>query len=227
MNENEQLLDDLGDIGEYGGGWVLLPESHYLMDVSLAGDPDVTPEGGASGDKYIEDFEIDGEAVLAGGSPYLPLALSATEGPFAECGFESRFYVTPGKGPNIGFVNHAVKAVTGRAVDLSALSRFGIDVVGASAEEKQQAFRIGFLQLGPQDRLDFMAMYARFDLWDGASAVVKVGREAGQKEGTMFNRIQGFHSVTDGKRGQGYVRGKCFENQEKVGLAEGTLTADE
>jgi hypothetical protein len=234
---NEQLLSDLGDIPEYGGApRVLLPESYYIATVSI-GDPDVSNVGGQSGDATLKDE--DGEEILnaagdpipVGGSPFSNVSIAVEEGPFTECGFDSRFYFTPGKGRNIGFINHAVKAVTGKPVDLKALDEFRVKIPSGDRDRAQQAFRFAYLEMTPEQRLAFMSKYARLDLWEGRGVVVKVGREmreftdeaTGAQVERWFNRIQGFYALDDAKKGAGFVRSKCHEKQEAVGLEEGSL----
>jgi hypothetical protein len=234
----DELLEGLGDIPEYGGRRVLLPQSHYIVGLTLDEDVQVSDE--SAEERYHEDFEdVNGEQVLLGGTPFMVLGVEASDGPFQGCGFNARFYLTPGKGRNIGFVNHAIKAVTGKSADTRVLKEYGFNFPkGLQRDELQAMFRKYFLSLGPQDRLSLMTAYARTDEWNGATVIAKVGIEAGDErtdESTgetyvpQFNRIQGFHAVDDPKKGSdlvyaAWVKKQCFPKQYDAAVEMGLVS---
>jgi len=244
MQGGAGLLDALGDIPEYGSGpRIVLPEGLYVMDIEVGeqtttdqGDDIMTDKVWSKG-QIVDEVpveDVNGSEVLVGGTPYVELTTTPAEGPFEECGFQSRFYLTPGKGRNIGFVNHACKAITGKPVDVKVLGEFGFDFEGLSEQsEIQTRFRACYLALTPEQRLDLMVRYARVVQWDGKTAVVKVGVEerertdeaTGAKYMVPFNRVQGFHAIDDPKRGAGYVRKVQHPKQTAYAIEAGLIDA--
>lgn len=251
---NGQIADLLGDIGEYGGGArIKLPPSFYIVAIEL-GEVDATPQRSkddtddqgnklwSDDDLYIFDgdnYFLDGneEKVCRGGSVYAEISCTVEEGPFAGNGFQSRFWLTPGKGKNIGFVQHAAKAISGRGMNMKALTDFGFIFTGKEDQsEAQQKFRKFYYALGVEDRLNFMIQYCNLSKWDGKSAVAKVDIEDGQEKldettnqlyTPQFNRYKGFYALNDGKKGAGYVRNVCHPKHEQWALEMGVITASE
>lgn len=182
---------------------------------------------------FEQVFDSEGEPALIGGSPYAEITATVVEGPFEGCDFRSRFWLTPGRGRNIGFVNNACKAITGRPVDVATLAKFGVKFTpGMSPVDTQQALRRRYLALDPETRLDFMVQYARVADWSGKGVVMAVGQEDGRpNEETgvppVFNRIQGFWALADGKDGAANVRGVWHDKQTEAGIALGLLVEEE
>ena len=254
-NGNSNIATLLGDIPEYGGGpRVLLPESYYNMTLAVL-DTDTTDPAVDDEENPVMTKEKDGslfedangEQVQRGCSPYVELECEADEGPFQGHGFRGRFWLTPGKGPNIGFVQHAAKAISSKTVNTKLLNEFGFEfpAIGKSLSsealkqarlEAQQLFRKYFYVLSADDRLDFMVRYCRVGEWDGKSVVVKVGIEPGQERmddttGQLytpeFNRYQGFHALNDASKGAGWVRSVCHRKQERAAVEMGLIEAPE
>jgi hypothetical protein len=220
------LLEALGETPEYGTrkARVILPESLYIAHIGVE-EVGVTPEReGVVKDSSGEVFtNIRGEEVALGNSPYVQVTTTVHEGPLVGNGFSSRFYITPGKGRNIAFVN------------IKALAEFGITLPqGASTEDSQRAFAQNYLSLDPEQRLAFMCKWANVDQWDGKIVVVKVGQEAGEErineftglpETPIFNRLQGFYAMTDTKRGAVTVRGSYHAQHLEAATAMGINVA--
>lgn len=234
---NGQIATLLGDIPEYGGGpRVLLPASYYIGTLEVD-EVDMSPEreGVIENEDGSPFLDANDNEVTLGHSPYAQMTCEVDEGPFAGNGFTGRFWLTPGKGRNIGFVQHAAKAISGQGVNTKVLSDFGFEFPAKQTqEEAQQMYRRYFYALGAEDRVTFMTKYCNIGKWDGKSVVVKVGIEDGnekQNETTgelytpQFNRFQGFSSLNAGKKGAGWVRNVCHPKQEnwaiELGLVEG------
>lgn len=261
--QNGDITALLGDIGEYGGGRrVLLPESFYIVSLNVddtgVTDPAFEKEQDNEGnDVPVMTLNEDGspfldaneEEVQRGGSPFVDLECVSDEGPFQGHGFKGRFWLTPGKGRNIGFVQHTANAITGKKCDTRVLKEYGFifDAVPKNLtpgerkqamEAAQQQFRKYFYALGNDERLDFMVKYCRIGQWDGKSAVAKVGIEEGNERENEttgetyipeFNRYQGFYNLNATKKGAGWVRNVCHPKQliaaVEMGLVDGNDTS--
>ncbi len=245
----------LGDIPEYGGGgWVRLPDSYYIGAINVvdveATDPQTNDQDEPN---LIEDENVQGgffldcndNQVQKGNTVYATLEFEAIEGPFEGNGFTSRFYLTPGKGPNIGFVQNAAN-VLGGGVNLKVLKDWGFEfpVVGKNVtgealkearREAQQLFRKYFLSLTADDRITFMTKYCNIAKWDGTEAVVKVELEAGdertddfgQVSTPQFNRYKGFYALNHGKKGAGWVRNVCHRKQAVHAMEMGLVNPND
>jgi len=235
---NGDITTLLGDVGEFGGGArVILPKSYYIMGLTV-GDVDASNLRTNDEDEpiMIEDFEdANGDEVQAGGTPFVTIESVVNEGPFAGEGFNARFYLTPGKGKYIGLIQHAVRAITGKRANVKVLSEYNFEFKGdETPEEAQQQFRKYYSALTVDDRLDFMVKYCRVGEWD-TDAIASVDAEEGQErenettgeiEIPLFNRYKGFYSLSDGKKGQGYVRKVCHRKQERVAIEMGLIEGD-
>ncbi len=258
---NGDITTLLGDIGEYGGGpRVVLPESFYICTVNVdetgVSDPAFEKEQDEEGnDVPVMTLEENGELFLdaneepvqRGGSPFVDLECAVDEGPFQGYGFKGRFWLTPGKGKNIGFVQHAANAISGKKCDVRVLKEYGFEFpatpknltpaqLKASRQEAQQMLRKYFYALGHDDRLDFMTKYCRLGTWDDKSAVTKVGIELGNERENEttgevyipeFNRYQGFYALNHAKKGAGWVRSVHHPKQTKVAVEMGLFDGGE
>lgn len=230
------ILGQLGEIEEFGGGpRVILPESYYPVELTM----DEFGVSKLSDDRVLEpplvdekgQPVVDGEGnqleLAAGGSPFLKLNAKVIEGPFAEvegANFDFRQSVTPGKGGFIGFVNSAVKAVTGQAPNRQALTKYNFNFLQqADAKVVQQLFRTQFYLLQPDERKDFMAIWTNASQWDGKKCVIKVTHEVntrvnevtGEEFTVTYHRVGGYYPINHPKKGLAWVRKTCFPAQQR------------
>jgi len=213
MSDFDAAVQAMGEIEEYSSNRTTLPDSYYPGILSVI-QYDVTLP------KY-EDPEHP-TVMTGGGSPFFQLGLAVVEGPYKGAETESRFYLTPGKGPNIGFVNSAIKNVTGKPADTTALKQFEFTALTGNKESIQGGFRDQFRALSADDRKIFMEKYARVRSWDGRKVIVKVGVEEntwttdeGEERTTMRNRFAGFFTLTHSKKGLTYCKHTAFPMQEE------------
>ena len=197
MSEFDVAVAAMGAIEEYGSARVTLPESYYPVQVSVTGQ--------GTGADVVDD---EGELVKPG-TPWIQLSAMVTEGPYEGAETESRVFLTPGKGANIGFVNNMAKAISGRPVSAAALDKYKFVFSDPKDREAvQNDFIARWWELTSDERVDFMAQYCNIGTWDGKALIIKIGVEDnnwksddGVEHTSYRNRFQGFYPVNDPKKG--------------------------
>lgn len=231
------FLNQLGEFQEFGDRQtrVILPPSLYPVELTLDevglsptyDDSEITPAlVDENGEPIVGE---DGEPIkrAAGGVPFLALSVKVVDGPFADVegqGFSFRQNLSPGKGKLIGFITAAVKAVTGKPADRAATDKYKFQFPnGADAAVTQQLFRTQFFLLDPEERRDFMTIFARAREWDGKKVIIKVGHEhkdkvseAGRPYTATYHKVDGYFGFNDPKRGLKHVTAKCYPEQQAV-----------
>lgn len=209
MADHRGWLEAQGEVAEFGGKRILLPESFYPVRVTIE-------EVGTS--KENDDGSGGSVFVQLNGLVYDPKC------PFSGNDQSARIWLTPGKtGAYMGWLAATVKAITGQPVDTTALDKFGINPEGNDKEELRESFREQYLTLTVEERLAFMIQYARLNTWDGRQCIAHVTHEAsnrakvdeatGQEYFPVFGRFQGFYSLTDAKKGLQFVQQVCYATQ--------------
>jgi len=225
--QTNDILSALGETEEYAtSNRMLLPKGGYLMTISLGEDGMGVTGENQQGEVHEGVSHADGSEIPKGNSPFVKLTMEVSEGPFAGKEISPRIYLTPGAGKNIAFINSMVKAITGKPVDTSAIQEFGFKLEGNNGEEIQQSFREQFLRLEAEDRVNFMAQYARVEKWDGSQVVVMLDHEKPrtfvvtdedgnevldettnlpQTRTVQYNSLRGYYPLSHAKKGRKWI----------------------
>ena len=209
MSDANAAFAAMGEQAEFGGDRHVVPESYYLVELSVGDEPGVS------------DVKTEGEYNLwdsAGGAPYIQLSGKVVSGGAykGDVIFIWRHWMSPGApkqrvkydksttpwtpipqfdddenalmkaGGGTPLMRSACRAITGKPANDQALLAAGFtppDVSGLEGRDKQFAVNFAFGEffgnLEPADRLDLMLRWLRVSEWSGKTVAVHVTVEPG------------------------------------------------
>lgn len=170
------------------------------------------------------------------GTPGAEIQLTVASGPFQGEEITTTLWLTPGgegkTGKFISWVNHVIRAITGKYPNFAAATGMGFQVQQDRASN-QQAFCDWFNTLDEAQKLDLMKQYAHISEWNGKQVVVKLDverdaitdpdtGEAKYDEATgeplyfSRNRVAAVYPPSDPKFGKAYVERVMHARHEQA-----------
>lgn len=210
------LLEAIGEREEARGGRTVLPESRYIMRLTVE-----------------ETGVTEASERSPGGTPYLQLNGSVLEGPFEGTDASIRLFLSPGKvkvsaktgteygGGFLSFLLGATRKITGKPANEDAFAQNGFDVPEREAGESDRDFgfrlRLAisqwYAEQEPAVRLKTMLALTRANEWDGKVVVAGVNLEEQEYTGSDGEQRTGyrnswgsFTTLDDAKHGKAFVR---------------------
>lgn len=197
------ILDTVGEVEEFGGGFTLVPESLYPVVLT-----------------------VEGVDVNDNGTPYVSLLSRVLDGPFKGSEISSRFHwlsfgKPESKGGGIPLLLNACRVNAGKAADESVLDEFGFTAPELTGDEKEDGFvtraalKDFYNELDPATRLNMITRFLRVASWDGSKVIISVDCAPSKANPERFyNNIKGFYGMNHPKRGLSHVRDVAFVDQQ-------------